>query len=125
MLIGRMQKEMTDIRRCTVDFGTSWLDSGETIQEITDPMAELMGAWVPGPYPSWPDNTIPNVTLPDDPTPLLVDFWIILPTSTQVQMFLSSGTPGNFYRVSFIATGASGRAQTVEVIMSVKPQPTG
>jgi hypothetical protein len=125
MLVGRLQKETTDIRRATVDFGKAWLDSGETLQSFTDPLVELMGAWVPGPYPSWPDNVIPATVLPPDPTPLVMDFIIMIPGGKLVQMFVSSGTPGNFYRISFTASGTSGRAQTVELVMSVKHQPTG
>jgi hypothetical protein len=125
MLIGRMQMETTDIRRCTVDFGKSWLDPGEQLTGTTAPLVELMGAWVPGPYPSYPDNVVPNPVLPEDPTPLELENWIVLPDKKKLQMFLAEGTPGNFYRVSFVATGSSGRAQTVEIIMSVKHAPTG
>ena len=125
MLVGRMFKENTDVSRCTVDFGARWLDAGETLTAVTTPTIDLLGAWQPGPVPFWPDDSIPNVELPPDPTPLLLDFAAALPGGLLVQLFLSAGTAGNFYRVSFIGTGSSGRAQTVELIMNIKPPPGG
>lgn len=125
MLIGRMNKENSDIRRATVDFQQCWADSGESLQRFDGPVIELMGAWIPGPPMGFPDNTVPNVELPDDPTPLALDLAILLPGVNKIQLFFSEGTPGNIYRITLVGYGSSGRAQTVEIMMTVKEQPTG
>jgi hypothetical protein len=99
MIVGRISKESSDVRRATVDL-TDWLDSGEQLTGYTSPTILALG-------------------LVADTTPLAV-LASMLPSNMAIQLFISAGTSGNNYRVQFTATGQSGRIQTVELLVKVQ-----
>ena len=116
MLVGRTSKETTDRHRVVIDF-LRWLDPGEGLLDVTDPIITLdSNAWVEG--------APPVQTPPEDTTPLSLFSMNLLDTNTKVQFLLDAGTPSLVYTVSVIGTGgASGRKQTVEFRVHIEPAP--
>jgi hypothetical protein len=115
MLVGRQTKEPLDIRRATVDF-SRWLDSGETITGFTTPVVTNILYLSGIPYDA-------VATPPPDPNPLVVDSSFVIGSGTQVQLFMSQGSPGYAYQIQFVATGTSTRQQAIELQMTVVGPP--
>lgn len=114
-LVGRITKASTDISRVRVDF-TSWLDGSETLDSITYSAADTdTSGWsvAPPPFPALAD-----------PTPLEIQSIELASGDTIVEMFLTDGSPGVTYTVTFIARGASGREQTCYVGVNVSGIPS-
>ena len=108
MLVGRLAKETTDLRRVTVDF-SPWIDTGEAIVSFTAiTVANLSVALA----------MQAGTLVPADPTPLVVESSFLV-APAQVQMFLAAGTPGTLYQLQFIGVGSSSRQQTIELIVTV------
>lgn len=115
MLVGRLTKDSADLRRATVDFITNnWLDSGETITSITTPAIVVEQNAVVN-FP--PGQAFPA---PVDSTPLTLASSAIVSSSQKVKLMLSVGTPGLTYKVTFVATGTSGRHKQVDLLVSVR-----
>jgi hypothetical protein len=110
MLVGRLTKETTDLRRATVDF-TPWIDTGETISSYTAPVITNLtaAARLTAGLPTVPDTT-----------PLTVANAYLIENATMVQLFLAAGTPGMSYQVQFVATGSSTRQQTIELCVTIR-----
>lgn len=117
MLVGRSPKDSATIRRVTVDFITNgWLDTGETILSVTTPVVVVEQIAV------WQNGTLATVPfpLPPDTTPLAVNSIAIVSSSQKVQLMLGLGTPGLTYKVTFVATGSSGRVEQIDLIVFVR-----
>lgn len=113
MIIGRVAKHPTEVRRWIADFAT-WADDGEVIESITDPEIELLPAAWSGPWPAAPEPQ-QVAELPDDDTPLVVLSSEISTEGRYVTVFYEAGTDGNRYVLSYVATGASGRTAHVAI----------
>lgn len=116
MLVGRVTKESTSIRRVIVPF-SAVLDSGEVIQAVPSiTVTTGESGWSVSPY-----TTVPV----SDPTPLEVLSPTLVSSNTALQMLLTSGTPGVVYTVQFVADGStSGRAWTCEIEVQISGQAT-
>jgi hypothetical protein len=110
MIVGRRNKETADIIRHTIDF-TDWLDSGETIDTVIDnDIAVGTTGWSSSPFPQ---------PAPYDPSPMAIRSTTVVGSSKQVQVFLTSGTPGNVYTMTLKVLGTSGREKVVELEIQV------
>ena len=113
MIIGRVTKHPTEVRRWIADFA-QWADDGEIIESLTTPEEELLpAAWV-GPWPAVPEPA-QIAELPDDPTPLVVVSSEVSTEGRYVTVFYEDGTDGNRYVLSYVATGSSGRTAHVAI----------
>lgn len=120
MIVGRTTKDSATIRRVTVDFTTNgWLDTGETISGVTTPVVvvEQQAVWYNGALSTTP------IPPPVDSAPLVVNSITIIGSSTMVQLMLGVGTPGLTYKVTFVATGTSGREEQIDLLVMVRTPP--
>lgn len=119
MLVGRLTKETTDIRRVIVDF-TPWLDLGETITGLTASQIIYGNNGWSSTQPPWQ-----LAETPYDPTPLAFALAspTVVNTNTAVQFFTQAGTPGAVYTVQVVVAGSSGRIATMEVMVQLSGIP--
>lgn len=111
MIVGKLIKETTDIRRAVVDF-IKFLDAGETITAISTPT--IIVDYSP----------FSGGKAPVDVTPLTIVSAGLTASATGVTLFIGDGTPTLTYVISFVATCGSGRAQTVEITMVIAASPS-
>lgn len=110
MIVGRRNKETADIIRHTIDF-TDWLDSGETIDTVIDNSISVgTSGWSSSPFPQ---------LSPYDPSPMAIRSTTVVGSNKEVQVFLTSGTPGNVYTMQLKVLGTSGREKVVELEIQV------
>lgn len=130
MLAGRIVKEQSDTARFTVDLtanstllstyltgeggAVQWLGT-ETALSISAPAVTLgSGSWSTSPLPA---------VAPADPSPVTVKSATLI-GGTALQLFVTSGTPGNTYTVTTVVTDTAGRQLTVEVGVQIAGQIT-
>ena len=114
LLVGSFDCATTDVVETLLDF-TGWLVPGEMLTAVASVQSAVqLSGWIDGPYPPTP---------PADPTPLQVTSCTILAGSLGVQLFTTSGTPGNAYQITLVAVGQSTRRITVCVNVQLKGTP--
>ena len=114
LLVGSFDCATTDVVETLLDF-TGWLGPGEMLTAVASVQSAVqLSGWIDGPYPPTP---------PADPTPLQVTSCTILAGSLGVQLFTTSGTPGNAYQITLVAVGQSTRRITVCVNVQLKGTP--
>lgn len=118
MIVARIVKDSADTRRVIIDFANdpagSWLDTGETISAgLPTVVVQPAAVWIDNPSAS--PLTVVDVTPLTVPQPTIVDGGL------QVQMMLSSGTPGLTYVVTWLATGStSGRVKQIDTTVTIR-----
>jgi hypothetical protein len=119
MLVDRITKETTDISRDFLDMSW-WLDEGETITHIVSQKVILgMSGWTEAPYPP------PGGEIPYDPFPLEIDSAVVAAGGTQLEVFVSEGSPSLAYTCQFVLDGSSSRRVTIEMGVQVTGVPLG
>ena len=119
MLVDRIVKETTDISRDFLDMSW-WLDEGEHITSVVSQKV-ILGAygWSDAPYP------LQGGEMPYDPFPLEIDSAVVAAGGTQLEVFVSEGSPSLAYTCQFVLDGSSSRRVTIEMGVQVTGVPLG